>query len=70
MIGTDDNINEIAKQNINKPLDESAPRNPSKGFNTIIGTLHRTLKRDTHLNTERCETSMEILLMTEEEPKL
>ena len=69
MRGNGDNTKETTNKIINKPLDESAQINSSKGPKETNGISQRTPKKDTHLNTQRCETSMESLLTTGKEPK-
>ena len=68
MRGNDDNIKEITKI-IKKTARRIRTKKFVKGFKETNGISYRTPKKGTHLNTQRCETSMEILLTTGKEPK-
>ena len=58
MRGNDDNIKRNSQ--LNKKTDEPAPRNPLKDLKETNWILQSIPKRDTRLNTRRCETSMDV----------
>ena len=64
MRGNDGNVKEIP-QITKKTARRIRTKKIAKGFKENTWDLIKNSKKDTHLNTQRCETSMEILLMTE-----
>ena len=68
MRGNDDNIKETTKI-IQTNARRIRTKKFVKGFKENKWDLIKNTKKDTHLNTQRCETSMEILLTTGKEPK-